>query len=216
MADLAETPTGTRRAARWFTIPQVADLLAAAKDDPWWFAYCHVAIMLGLRPGELLGLSWADVDLAAGTMQVRHSLKGRTLEALKTQQSRRTLALPAAVTAALREHKTAQAVQRLRLGAAWHEHGLVFPGPAGAPCRQGHAERGFAKLCERAGLGTGWTRYATRHTFCSVLSHGGTDIEVIADAMGHANSNVTRTVYRHGLADRISAAASTFDKIMPA
>ena len=65
VADLAETPDGTRRAARWFTIPQVADLLAAAKDDPWWFAYCHVAIMLGLRPGELLGLSWADVDLAA-------------------------------------------------------------------------------------------------------------------------------------------------------
>lgn len=49
-----------------------------------------------------------------------------------------------------------------------------------------------------------------------MLSHGGTDIEVIADAMGHANSNVTRTVYRHGLADRISTAASLFDRIMPA
>jgi hypothetical protein len=34
--------------------------------------------------------------------------------------------------------------------------------------------------------------------------------------MGHSNSNVTRTVYRHGLADRISAAASAFDQIMPA
>jgi voltage-gated potassium channel len=65
-------------------------------------------------------------------------------------------------------------------------------------------------------LGAGWTRYDARHTFASVLSHGGTDIEVIADAMGHANSNVTRTVYRHGLADRISAAASAFDQIMPA
>jgi len=48
-----------------------------------------------------------------------------------------------------------------------------------------------------------------------VLCHGGTDIEVIADAMGHSNSNVTRTVYRHQLADRISAAASAFDAIMP-
>jgi len=48
-----------------------------------------------------------------------------------------------------------------------------------------------------------------------VLCHGGTDIEVIADAMGRSNSNVTRTVYRHQLADRISAAASAFDAIMP-
>jgi integrase len=68
----------------------------------------------------------------------------------------------------------------------------------------------------RAGLGVGWTRYATRHTFCSVLSDGGTDIEVIADAMGHANSNVTCTVYRHQLRDRISAAATAFDAVLPA
>jgi integrase len=49
--------------------------------------------------------------------------------------------------------------------------------------------------------------------WASQPSPDGIDIEVIADAMGHANSNVTRTVYRHGLADRISAAASAFDRI---
>ena len=42
------------------------------------------------------------------------------------------------------------------------------------------------------------------------------DIEAIADAAGHVNSNVTRTVYRHGLADRITVAAAAFDQIMPA
>jgi integrase len=213
VADLAETPTGKRQQARWFTMGQVSDLLAAAKDDPWWHAYVHVAIMLGLRPGELLGLAWADVNLDGGTVQVRHSLKASGLAPLKTDQSRRTLALPAAVTAALREHKRAQRAERLRLGEAWREHGLVFPGADGAPCSRSRAEHGFGKLCERAGLGPGWTRYACRHTFASQLSHGGIDIEVIADAMGHSNSNVTRTVYRHLIEDKISAAASAFDKI---
>ena len=216
VADLAEAPAGTRQRARWFDMGQVHDLLAAAKDDPWWYANCHVAIMLGLRPGELLGLRWEDVDLRAGEVRVRHSLKASGLADLKTSQSRRTLALPAAVAAALREHKRAQRAERLRLGEAWREHGLVFPGADGAPCSRSRAEHGFGKLCERAGLGPGWTRYACRHTFASQLSHGGIDIEVIADAMGHSNSNVTRTVYRHGLADRISAAASTFDQIMSA
>ena len=216
VADLAEAPAGKRKRARWFTMGQVSNLLDAAKDDPWWHAYCHVAIMLGLRPGELLGLRWADVNLDGGTVQVRHSLKASGLAPLKTDQSRRTLALPAAVTASLREHRRAQREERLRLGEAWRDHGLVFPGADGAPCSRSRAEHGFGRLCERAGLGPGWTRYACRHTFASLLSHGGTDIEVIADAMGHVNSNVTRTVYRHGLADRISAAASTFDRIMPA
>jgi integrase len=49
-----------------------------------------------------------------------------------------------------------------------------------------------------------------------VLSDGGTDIEIISDAMGHANSNVTRTVYRHALQDRVSAAATAFDAILGA
>jgi integrase len=225
VADLADVPVGTRQRGRSFTVPETEKLLAAAKDDPWWDAYCHVALMVGLRPGEVLGLSWSDVDLDGGPkrrpkLQVRHSMKATASgklqrQDLKTRRSRRTLALPAAVTAALRAHKKDQAARRIRLGAAWHDNDLVFPDPEGEPCTRGRAEYGFRKLCERAGLGKGWTRYACRHTFASVLSHGGTDIEVIADAMGDANSSVTRTVYRHSLADQISAAASAFDRIMP-
>lgn len=215
-ADLADVPDGPVRPARSFTVDQVRALLAAAKPDPWWNAYVHVAIMLGLRPGELLALRWQDIDLRAGTVAVRHSLKRGQLAELKTQRSRRTLSLPAAVAAALRDLKREQAAQRLRLGAAWQETGLVLPGPDGLPCSRSRAETGFAALCARAGLGAGWVRYSTRHTFCSVLSDGGTDIEVISDAMGHSNSNVTRTVYRHQLRDRISAAATAFDKILPA
>jgi integrase len=214
VAALAGMPAGKeRQEGRAFTLDEMRKLLAAAKDDPWWHAYCHVAIMCGLRPGELLGLSWANVDLDGGAVRVRQSLKASGLDELKTKQSRRTITLPAAVTAALREHKRAQREERLRLGEAWQEHGLVFPGADGAPCSRSRAEHGFRMLCERAGLGAGWTRYATRHTFCSVLSGGGVDIEAIADAMGHSNSNVTRTVYRHLIEDKISAAASAFDKI---
>jgi integrase len=47
-------------------------------------------------------------------------------------------------------------------------------------------------------------------------SHGGVDVEVIADAVGHVNSNVTRSVYRHALADKISAAATVFDQMVGA
>jgi integrase len=52
-----------------------------------------------------------------------------------------------------------------------------------------------------------------RHTFVSVLSASGVPIESIADAAGHSNSNVTRTVYRHQLADTITQASAAMDAV---
>src|SRR6266576_3604172 len=65
-ADLADRPDGTVREARVFTREQITALMDAAAGDPWWRAYVAVAITLGLRPGELLGLRWEDVDLKPG------------------------------------------------------------------------------------------------------------------------------------------------------
>jgi integrase len=50
-----------------------------------------------------------------------------------------------------------------------------------------------------------------RHTFVSVLSAAGTDIEVISDAVAHINSGVTRTVYAHLIADKIQARDTVMD-----
>jgi hypothetical protein len=47
VADLADAPAGKRREARWFTMPQVRALLAAAAQDPWWSAYIAVAVSAG-------------------------------------------------------------------------------------------------------------------------------------------------------------------------
>jgi integrase len=52
-----------------------------------------------------------------------------------------------------------------------------------------------------------------RHTFVSVLSDSGVDIEKIAEAVGHTNSTVTKVVYRHAIADRVTVAATAMDAI---
>jgi integrase len=90
------------------TLAQVEQLL---KTDltPWWRAYFHTGIMCGLRPGELLGLRWQDVDIDAGVIRVRKSVKVHegdgparpVIEDLKTERSKRTLEMPAAVASML-------------------------------------------------------------------------------------------------------------------
>ena len=145
---------------------------------------------------------WDDVDFAAGVIRVRHCLKAvpgpdghgvLQLEDLKTERSRRTLALPAKAAEALRALRAAQAAGKLRLGRHYADRGIVFCGDAGQPLWQSRCPgRGFKRVCGRAGIGSDWHPHEQRHTFVSVLWDAGIDIEEIADAAGHINSNVTR------------------------
>jgi site-specific recombinase XerD len=90
---------------------------------------------------------------------------------------------------------------------------IVFGDGAGAPKWPQDVRRDFQKLCGRAGIGSTWVPREQRHTFVSVLSDSGVDIEKIADAVGHVNSTVTKAVYRHQIADEITSAATVMDSI---
>ena len=110
-----EAAVGERNAARW-----------------------TVALAVGLRQSEALGLQWRDLDLEAGTLSVQrglHRVKGRGLvyEEPKADRSRRTLALPVQLVDALKAHRTSQAKERLAAGSEWEDHGLVFARVNGRP-----------------------------------------------------------------------------------
>jgi integrase len=223
VAALADPPSGTRRKSRAMTLAQVNTLLAA-KLNTFWRGYITVGLTCGLRPGELLGLRWEDVDFDREMIRVRKCLKALpdpktgkrrlVLEDLKTEQSRRTMQMPRLAAAALRELRKDQARWKLKVGAAYdvRDMGLVFTDRAGAPRWPQDVTRYFKVICKRAGVGN-WIPRELRHTFVSVLSDSGVDIEHIADAVGHVNSTITKTVYRHQIADKVTVAATAMDAI---
>lgn len=103
----------------------------------------------GLRRGELLGLTWRNVDLDAGVIHVREQLRydaGRklVLAPLKTRSSVRDVPLPADVAAALRRHRAAQTVVSL--------DGFVFTGRSGGPMRPEDLDHAWARIRRRLGL----------------------------------------------------------------
>ena len=219
VAELAELPDAVTRKSKALTEAQVRALLAL-KLPAWWRAFIVTAVMTGLRPGELLGLRWEDVDFGADVIRVRFSLKRIRTEAgyklelreLKTERSKRTMTMARPVRGVLTALRRGQAADRLRLGEAYEDHGLVFCGPAGRPVHNQGVRDHYRRLCIRAGVGADWQLRETRHTFISQLSDSGVDIEKIADAAGHVNSNITRTVYRHQLADEVAEAAEAMDR----
>jgi len=144
VAALADIPAAPRRQSRSMNLEQIRALLGLDLTT-WWRAYLTCAVMCGLRPGELLGLRWQDVDFDADVLRVRKCLKSLpdpatgkrvlVLDELKTERSKRTIKMPRQVVAALLLLRKEQAAARLKLGAAYDVRGLaiVFGDGAGAP-----------------------------------------------------------------------------------
>lgn len=216
VASLVDTPDGKRSEGRALTVEQSQKLLATVRGRPV-ESLVVTALMTGLRPGELLGLRWSDLDLEAGTLHVRGSLKrekaGLRLGNTKTRRSMRALNLPSPVLTALKAHRKAQAKQRLRAGEHWDESfDLVFCTSIGTPMDPSNLRRAFSKATRDAGLGH-WHPHELRHSAASLLSAAGVPIEVVADILGHDSSRVTSAVYRHAVLPTVAAAVAPMEKM---
>ncbi len=215
VAALTRTPAGPKAARRSLTEKQAQALLRAAKDDNLEAAWL-ILLLLGLRPGEVLGLSWDDIDFKRGTVRVCQALKrepaGLRLGEPKTPKSRRTLNAPRAVLVALRAHKRRQATRRLKIGRAWQEQGLVFTSDIGTLIDPSNFRRSLSTLTEKAGLGT-WHPTELRHSAVSLLSAAGVPLEQVADVMGHTTTRMTAEVYRHPVTPTIDAAKLPMEQL---
>jgi len=215
VAQVVDLPRAPRREGRSLTVEQARMLLDAAKGERLEAAIV-CGLMLGLRPGELLGLCWSDVDLTAGRLTVRRSLKreGRILRLgePKTLHSVRTLDMPASVICALRGHRASQAKEQLLAGALWAGSDLVFSTEVGTPVDPSNFRRVFSRITAGAGLGH-WHPNELRHSAASLLSAAGIPIETVADLLGHSGVRTTLQVYRHRVTESIGGAALPMDAL---
>ena len=153
VAALTDRPRPNRKEVRPLDADQAQRLLAAVRGDRLEALYA-LALALGPRQGELLGLRWDDVDLDHGLVHIRRSLArlngAFTLSELKTTRSMRTLGpLPEAITATLRAHKSRQTEERLA-AAAWDDWGLVFTTPVGSPLHSRTVTKAFQAHLDRS------------------------------------------------------------------
>jgi integrase len=128
VAKLVQVKTPTYAVGRGLSVEQ-ARVLLAARDDRLHALYV-LAVYLGLRRGEVLGLRWSNVDLEQEFLTVTHTLQRVNGELRfqppKTRHSRRTVPLPSPCVEALRAHRAAQGKERLAMGADWVDEDMVF------------------------------------------------------------------------------------------
>ena len=211
-ADPVMPPQPRREEIRPLNCEQVRALFEAANGDRLEALYI-VAVTAGLRRGELQGLKWDDLDLEAGTLQVRRTLSepkgGYIFETPKSGKGR-SVRLTRRATAALRSHRKRQLEERMKLAGLWTDHGLVFTSGVGTPLLGGNLNRSFKATLRRAGLPE--VRFHDlRHTCATLLLKQGVNPKFVQELLGHADITLTLNVYSHVLPDMGDAAAGAMD-----
>lgn len=181
-------------------------------------ALFSVALAVGLRQGEALGLRWDDIDLDAGTLTVRKALQRIDgefqLVEPKTARSRRTIALPSAAIEALRRHRARQMEERLMAGSTWgNDWGLVFTTATGQPLQGTNVTRTFQQLLARAGLRR-QRFHDLRHSCASLLLAQGVHPRVVMETLGHSQIGLTMNTYSHVLPPLQREAAAKMDEVL--
>lgn len=224
VAALARPPRVTRRTIEpgrdYLEAGQLRRLLAVAAEYRIG-ALVTVAATTGLRQGELLGLSWDDIDWPGGTLTVRRTMArawggGFELSPPKTGRSRRSVNLGAVTVDALRREQREQEAAREAVGSAWQNTDrLVFTDAAGRPLYATAVHRAFHALLRAAGLPR-IPFHGLRHSTATALLSAGVPLRVVSDLLGHSGLAITADYYAHVERDLRRDAADAMDRALGA
>ena len=213
VATLVQPPRVRRYEISPLDAEQAQRLLTAIRGDRL-EALFSVALAVGLRQGEALGLRWVDVDLDADVLHIRHALQAINGQLVlvdpKTTRSRRSIQLPSLAVDALRAHRTRQAAERTRVGEAWSDQGFVFTSQLGRPLHGATVTHRFQQLLAAAGLPR-QRFHDLRHGCATLLLAQGVSPRVVMDVLGHSAITLTPNTYSHVVPALQSEAAHRMD-----
>jgi integrase len=218
VAKLVTLPYGTRYLPSILTSAQAKSLLEFL-DGHKHEALISVALTMGLRRGEILGLRWSDVDLASRSMTVRHSLErihgtGLQLSEPKSARSKRSLTIPQLSVRALVKHRISQEKLRSWAGPKWKEGDFVFTTDVGTPMPPDEVSRLLPEILHEAGLPK--VRFHDlRHSCASLLLSLGVPAKLVQETLGHSTYQLTMDTYSHMIPALRNEVASRMDEIFP-
>jgi integrase len=161
-------------------------------------------------------MSWSQVTVLPTTfwiqavIAVAYQLR---ISDVKTGTARRTIDIDSPVVARLSAWRKRQAEERLLVGPAYDDHGLVFTRPDGCPIHPEFFSRTFDRVVARSDL-PAIRPHDLRHTHASLLLRAGVPVKVVSERLGHASPGFTLNVYQHVIPGMQAEAAATFSRLL--
>ncbi len=220
--DQADPPKMDTKAKKAIQPDKVRELIASL--DPANTHECAylLAITLGLRRGEICGLSWCDIDFDRNIVDITHSYDNLgNLKGTKTKAGTRLLPLSPITARALETQKAAQAAQFAKTNSFRKpeegylkqlEDGPVIATHYGQRVQPGTMSRWWTLDRKLYGL-DGFTLHELRHTYLTMLAVGGVHPKVMQELAGHYSSQITMDIYTHVNMDAKRDAMETVTKL---
>jgi integrase len=220
-AKLATPPSAGKSGVSPPAATDVARLLAAAMaEDPELGLFLRLAVVLGARRGELVGLKWRDIDLAAGEVLIASSVArvaGRPLLDKDTKtHAKRRVAIGGETVELLRAHRLRQAEVALACGASLPPGAYVFSRTADASTSVSPEWITHRLQDLAARLGVRCRLHDLRHFMVTQLVAGGVDLRTVSGRAGHADGHMTLGTYAHFQQAQDRHAAEFMDELLVA
>jgi integrase len=163
---------------------------------------------LGLRRGECFALRWADIDFGAKLVHVRATNhRGRIADRTKTKAGVRLVPLFPSARVALEARKRRLAVEP-------HATAFVLPNAIGSALDPGNwARREWLPALKKAGLEKKFHVHELRHFAATALDEQGMVGKLRTEIVGHANEEITNSIYTHVRRERVAAVAAEYDPL---
>lgn len=208
-----KTDKRERPKAKPWTVPEVQRFIGGIERDR---LYAPLLLsLMGLRPAEVVGLRWSDIDFKLATLEMTNT---RTMignvqvleKDAKTAAGERVLPLPSKVLDALKRFKALQAREKLAAGEGYTGSPYVVVNQLGVPRNTRHLREHAYRLMGE--LGVRRVRlYDARHSCLTYLANAGVPDHILAAWAGHTNASFTKRKYVHVDAEDMRAAATAWD-----
>lgn len=178
-------------------------------DHPWGMAII-LTLYSGMRLGEVLGLTWADVNFEKNTISINKQLsrlknfdtdvETKTILGLrnetKTKSSNRVICIALGVIEKLKSYKQQQDAQKQKIKSAYNDLDMVFCTDNGYYIDPKTFGDFYTRTLKKAGI-EHKTFHALRHTFATRALEKGVAPKVVSEILGHSSIQITLDTYTH-------------------
>jgi integrase len=216
-ADAVDPPKVERRTMKTYDIGQTVALIEALRGSRM-FVPALLAVLCGLRRGEVAALRWGNVDLVNGQLAVVESAEqSRSGVRYKPPKSGkgRTIALPATIMEELKAYRLRQAQALLRIGVRLDDKTFVCTREDGEPLQPNTLTIGWQREIAKTGLPR-LTYHALRHSHATALLASGIHPKIASERLGHSKIGITLDLYSHVMPGMQEDAVAKLDAALKA
>lgn len=214
IADDITLPQAKKYKPKVYKPEEIATLLQCVKNTEYETAI-HLAALLGLRRGEVLGLKWSDVDFKNKSITIQRQLlpttKGIIFKDPKTEDSIRTIALSERLVDILKKEKIKQKKQKLLLGKDYHDNDLICCKDNGEMFHPSSFSHDFAKILKQNNM-EHIRFHDLRHSAATNMLNANIPIKLASNILGHSSVTITMDIYSHVINEKQKEAIETLDK----